>query len=47
MKVKAGSQQDLYYLVECLERADFLRAEEALLALAAFLRVPRVLDAAS
>ncbi len=46
MKVKAGSQQDLYYLVECLERADFLRAEEALLALAAFLRV-RVLDAAT
>ena len=38
MKVKAGSQQDLYYLVECPERADFLRAEEALLALAAFLR---------
>ena len=46
MKVKAGTQQDLYYLVECLERADFLRSENALLALAAFLRV-RILDAAT
>ncbi len=46
MKVKAGSQQDLYYLVECLEHADFLRSDNALLALAAFLRV-RILDAAT
>ncbi|XVV10948.1 restriction endonuclease, SacI family [Actinoplanes sp. CA-131856] len=34
---------DLEYLVECLQRADYLQAEEATLALAAFIRARRAL----
>ena len=38
MKVRRGTEGDLAYLCECLERADFLENESALTALAAFLR---------
>ncbi|MEZ6016663.1 MAG: restriction endonuclease, SacI family [Planctomycetota bacterium] len=38
MKVRRGTEDDLAYLCECLERADFLENEAALAALAAFLR---------
>ena len=38
LKVKAGAVVDLAYLVESVQRADFLRGEAALQALAAFLR---------
>ena len=46
MKVRSGNQGELSYLVECLERVDFLRQEEALLALAAFLQA-RIADPAT
>jgi hypothetical protein len=39
LNVKANARQDLEYLVECLEDADFLEGRSALEALAAFLRV--------
>jgi hypothetical protein len=38
MKVRRGTEADLAYLCECLERADFLEGETAVAALAAFLR---------
>jgi hypothetical protein len=38
LKVRRGTEADLRYLCECLERADFLENEDALAALAAFLR---------
>jgi hypothetical protein len=38
LKVRAGTEAELAYLCECLERADFLENEVALAALAAFLR---------
>jgi hypothetical protein len=38
MNVRRGTEADLAYLCECLERADFLENEAALAALAAFLR---------
>lgn len=46
MKVRQAGQLDLDYLVDCLEQADFLRDDQALLALAAFLRV-RIADPAT
>lgn len=39
MRVRVRDRADLNYLVECLERADFLRDSDALRAFAAFLRV--------
>lgn len=38
MNVRRGTEGDLAYLCECLERADFLENETAVAALAAFLR---------
>jgi hypothetical protein len=38
MNVRRGTEADLAYLCECLERADFLENDAALAALAAFLR---------
>ena len=38
LKVKANAVEELKYLVESIERADFLRGRDALMALAAFLR---------
>lgn len=46
MKIRSTNQVDFDYLVETLEHVDFLRDEDALNALAAFLRV-RLLDPAS
>lgn len=43
MKILSTNQADFDYLVETLEKVDFLRGEDALNALAAFLRV-RLLD---
>lgn len=38
MKVRRGTEADLAFLCECLEEADFLENEEAVIALASFLR---------
>jgi hypothetical protein len=46
MKVRPSTQGDLDFLVDCLEAVDFLREDEALPALAAFLRV-RIADPAT
>lgn len=39
LNVKPNARDDLKYLVECLQRADFLRGQDALHAFAAFLRI--------
>ncbi len=39
LKIKRNAQGDYNYLVDCVNKADFLRGDDALLALAAFLRV--------